>query len=64
MCMCIVFHKDHVTVSCTEKCSQYFYILKNLDQFKRSSHFCSLVINQIVSDYKVMKVVKNLCEMN
>jgi len=64
MCMCIVFYKDHVTVSHIKRCSQHSHTLKNLNQFKKSSYFCSLTANQIVSDYKVVKVVRNLCEMN
>ena len=64
MCMHIVFHKDHVTVSCTEKCSQHSHILKNSDQFKRPSHFCSLTADQVASGYKVAEVVRNLYEMN
>jgi len=64
MYMYIVFYKDYVTVSCTKRCSQHSHILKNLNQFKRSSHFCSFIVNQVVSDYKVMKVVRNLYEMN
>ena len=64
MCMCIVFHKDHVTVSCTTECSQHSHTLKNSDWFKRPSLFWDLAAAQVVSDYKVVKVVRNLCEMN
>ena len=64
MHMCIVFHKDHITVSCITEHSQHFYTLKNSDWFKRSSYFWDLITAQIVSDYKVMKVIWNLCEMN
>jgi len=31
MHMCMIFYKDHVTVSYTEECFQHSYILKNSD---------------------------------
>ncbi len=64
MHMCIVFHEDHVTVSCTTEHSQYFHTLENLNQFKRPSHFQNLTAAQVVSGYKVAKVAQNLHEMN
>ncbi len=64
MCMCIVFHEDHVTVSCTTEHSQHSYTLEDSDQFKRPSHFWDLAAAQVVSGYKVVKVARNLHGVN